>query len=223
MPDFRYERQLWEKGFEIVAGMDEVGRGALAGPVVAGAVVFATNSGFEYRNTEYLNSNFQIKIDDSKKLTARQREEASRWIKEKSLGWGIGVASVSHVNSRGIISATNFAFRSAIRDLQIRSRLRIHYLLIDAFYVPYIAGVSKSKQRPIIKGDEKSLSIAAASIIAKVYRDKLMTKLSKGYNFKYGWGKNKGYGTKEHRDAILKHGISKHHRRQFLIKLISGD
>lgn len=211
MSDFKYEKKLWDKGLQIVVGMDEVGRGAFAGPVVASAVAFAPNSKLQIS---------KIKVDDSKKLTAKQREEANRWIMENALAWGIGIAGVGHINKKGIISATNFAFRSSLKELKMKIEKQIDYLLIDAFYVPYIAGIPRDKQNPIVKGDSLSLSISAASIIAKVYRDKLMTNLGRNTNYSYYfWEKNKGYGTKEHRDAILKYGITKHHRKKFVSNL----
>jgi ribonuclease HII len=130
------------------------------------------------------------------------------------LAWGIGKASVNLIDKKGIIWATNFAFRSAIGDAQSRGNCRITFLLIDAFYVPYVRGINKANQNAIVKGDSISFSIAAASIIAKVYRDQLMVNLGKKPNFeKYGWLKNKGYGTKEHRNSITSFGVTPHHRR----------
>ena len=203
-PNFRFERRLWARGYKFVAGVDEVGRGSFAGPVVAAAVAFAPTSNEIPKG---------IIINDSKKLAPKTRERASFWIKRKALCYGIGRASVSQINRVGIKKASEIAFRKAI----INCKFSINYLLIDAFYIPYVKGLRRKNQKAIIKGDTKSVSIAAASIIAKVYRDKLMTDLSKKEKFKkYKWIKNKGYGTKEHRAAIKKHGLTRQHRKTFV-------
>jgi ribonuclease HII len=206
-PDFSYEKRAYKKGFRVIAGVDEVGRGSFAGPVVAGAVAFAPNSKFETLNSK------QIRINDSKKLNSRERERSNFWIKRNALCYGIGKASVAEINRLGIKKATEVAFRRAIRNCN----KRIDYLLIDAFYIPYIKGLRRRNQLPIIRGDTKSVSIAAASIIAKVYRDKLMTRLTQDSRYgKYKWDENKGYGTLSHRKAILRHGVTKQHRKQFV-------
>ncbi len=259
LPNFYYENKLWKKGSKFVAGLDEVGRGSFAGPVVTAAVAFAPQ-------TESLKLKAKcdgIIINDSKKLSANRREVADKWIKENAVTWGIGEASVSEINRFGISKATHSAFRRAVGGANIRLHNRIDFLLIDAFYIPYIRGYpmgkrkvvmgrvrrknkeikklrnekrnnlstnklkdkddaggiirNDSRQLAIINGDSKSFSIAAASIIAKVYRDKLMLDLSKRKrNRNYGWESNKGYGTKEHRDSILKIGTTRHHRKQFV-------
>ena len=199
MPDFSLEKQIWDQNYKIIAGCDEVGRGSFAGPVVAATVVFAPIS------------NQTPKINDSKKLTQKQREIADKWIKQNSLAWGIGQANVNFINHYGIVKATNFAFRQAIKN----TKIQIDYLLIDAFYIPYVRGVGLKRQRAIVKGDAKSISIAAASIIAKVYRDNLMVNLAKSHK-NYNWESNKGYGTKYHRQAISKYGPTKYHRELWL-------
>ncbi len=210
LPDFIYEKKLWDGNFNIIAGIDEVGRGSFAGPVVAGCVIFKKSK------TLILQTN--VEINDSKKLTSSQREIASIWIKENCLTWGIGSASVSEINRLGIKKGTEIAMRRAIKNC----KKQIEFILIDAFYIPYTKGLRRKNQKAIIKGDTKSISIAAASIIAKVHRDALMTKLSKNPKYKkYNWHKNKGYGTKEHRDAISKHGATRHHRKLFIRKIIS--
>lgn len=235
-PNLYFERKLWKRGFKHVGGVDEVGRGCFAGPVVAGCVVFPKQLSIH----RCIDSG--IKIDDSKKLTARQRERADKWIKKNSLTWGIGEAKVAEINRLGMGAATLSAFRRAVSDANKHQHLRIEYLLIDALYIPYIRGYpiivknnfkdrkkpkmrnGKGRQLAIINGDEKSITISAASIIAKVYRDKLMRKLSKNPKYKnYGWGKNKGYGTKKHQEAIKKYGITRHHRKQFVQTFISNS
>lgn len=212
LPDFSFENKLHKKGFKLIAGMDEVGRGSFAGPVVAAAVVFD--------NQIYKSANLQIKINDSKQLTQKQRELADVWIRTNAVAFGIGQASVTQINKLGIKKATEIAFRKAILDCKIK----IDFLLMDAFYVPYLKGLRRKNQLAIVKGDTKSVSIAAASIIAKVYRDKLMTKLSKQSKYKkYKWDKNKGYGTPDHRDAIQKYGVTSKHRKQFVKNCVSSQ
>lgn len=211
LPDFYFEKKLFKKGYKNIAGVDEVGRGCFAGPVVAAAVAFAPNSNFEFLISNKFSN--KIIINDSKKLTARQRERSSFWIKKHAFCYGIGAASVSQINRLGIKKASEIAFRKAIKNCGVE----INYLLIDAFYIPYVRGLRRRNQKPIIKGDTKSISIAAASIIAKVCRDKLMTDLDKKPKYrKYKWAKNKGYGTLEHRKAIKKYGLTRQHRKQFV-------
>jgi ribonuclease HII len=211
LPDFHFETALWNKGIKFVAGCDEVGRGCFAGPVVASIVIFDPN-------IQSTVSNFQIKINDSKKLSKIQREKADLWIRSNALAFGIGKASVVKINKFGIVKATQIAMRLAIK----KSKINIEHLLSDAFYIPYIKGISTKHQTPIIRGDLRSFSIASASIIAKVYRDKLMSDLGSSRNFRqYLWGNNKGYGTLEHRNAILKYGVTKHHRKQFVSTFLS--
>ena len=206
LPDFKYEKLVLKKGYRIIAGMDEVGRGSFVGPVVAGCVVFSSRE-------LSLEKPGRPVINDSKKLTPKQRELASYWIKRNAFCYGIGSASVAEINKFGIKKATEMSFRRATKNCG----KRIDFLLMDAFYIPYIKGLRRKNQMPIIKGDTKSISIAAASIIAKVYRDKLMTRLSQDPKYKmYGWDKNKGYGTLIHRNAIKKHGITKLHRKDFV-------
>lgn len=212
LPDFGFEKSIWKKGFYVIGGVDEVGRGCLAGPVTAGCVVFP--KGFKV-------SELAVTINDSKKLRPREREKADKWIRDKALAWGIGEAPVSVINKAGIVKATQMAFRRAIIAAGKNSEKSVDFLLIDAFYAPYVKGLRRKNQKAIIKGDTRSVSIAAASIIAKVYRDRQMTKLSKLPKYKaFGWGRNKGYGTAEHKRAISKHGITRLHRKLFVRNLI---
>ncbi len=204
-PDFSFEKELWIKGHKFVGGIDEVGRGAFAGPVVAACVVF--------RSSFVIQENAAEIVNDSKKLSPKQRELANIWIKRNSLKWGIGKAGVAEINKYGIKKATEIAMRKAIANCKIK----LDYILIDAFYVPHTKGLRRKKQKPIVKGDTLSISIAAASIIAKVHRDRLMIALSKNIKYqKYKWNENKGYGTKSHREAIEKHGPVIYHRKDFI-------
>jgi ribonuclease HII len=236
IPDFNYEHKLWKTGFKFIGGCDEVGRGSFAGPVVCACVSFHPDTIFTLQG-ENLKG---IKINDSKKLTAPQRKTASEWIRNNCLAWGVGVGTVAEINKLGMSKATNSAFRRAIKMVKSKFNIRVNYLLIDAFYIPYVRGLKvgikngikerkdpnnpkgNSRQMPIINGDEKSISIAAASIIAKVYRDKLMVKLAKKHK-NYGWEKNKGYGTSQHRNSIKKHGLSKYHRKQFVETFLNNS
>jgi len=225
-----YEKKLWNLGYKIVAGADEVGRGCFAGPVVCGCVVFPKNISKRWRELKENN----VIINDSKKLTPNQRVRADEWIKDNALSYGVGVGTPAEINRRGIAKTTASGFRRAIAMTNVSLTSRSNFLLIDAFYIPYVRGISIPKkihrkfttakefsksgqQLAIVHGDEKSFSIAAASIVAKVYRDKLMVKLSNALRYrKYGWDKNKGYGTKLHQEAILKYGTTRLHRKKFV-------
>lgn len=206
------EKSMWKKD-KYVAGCDEVGRGCFAGPIVTGCVVFPKNIIIPK----------EVVINDSKKLSPRQREKAEKWIKENALSWGIGEQSAQKINHYGLSKATRIAFRKSISDVRKKMNEKIDFLLMDAFFVPYVSGLAHKKQRAIIHGDEKSISIAAASIIAKVYRDKKMQAISLKPKYKkYGWGTNKGYGTKEHQEAIKKYGTTYYHRKQFVETFLKG-
>lgn len=194
-PTLKYEQQLWKGGYNNVCGIDEVGRGCFAGPVVVGAVIFP-------KDCEIIND-----VADSKLLNQKVRQKLDPEIKERAVAWAIAEISVLVINKVGIGKATQMAFRKALRLLSVRA----DFVLIDAFSVNHY---SRKKQKAIIKGDQLCFSIAAASIIAKVYRDDLMRKLHQKYP-NYGFDKHKGYGTKEHQEAIKKYGLSKIHRKSF--------
>lgn len=194
-PTLDLESKLWRKGYKLVCGIDEVGRGCFAGPVVAGAVIFTKGV------------NLPEGIADSKLLKPRQREKLAIRIKNQARAWAVGEISVAHINKVGIGKATQMAFRKALRLLLVQA----DYVLIDAFYIKHL---SRKRQMPVKDGDSICASISAASIIAKVYRDKLMKKLHKKYP-KYGFGKHKGYGTKLHQQAIRHYGLSRIHRKSF--------
>lgn len=207
LPNFDFESKLLKKGFNIIAGVDEVGRGCFAGPIVAGCVAIGKDE------MQGVMQNIPVVINDSKKMSPGQREKADKWIRENVHASGIGTASVSQINKLGIKKASEIAFRRAIKDCGER----IDYLLIDAFYIPNVRGLRRKNQKAIVKGDTKSIAIAAASIIAKVYRDRLMSNLGTKRKYKkYGWAINKGYGTQMHRDMILKYGTTSYHRKQFV-------
>lgn len=196
LPTLNYEKIHWNQGFNFVCGVDEVGRGCFAGPVVTGAVVLSK---------DYV---LHPKIADSKLLKPTIREELDVHIRANALAWAIGQASVEEINQIGIGKATQVAF---LRAVQAISNCNPDFILIDAFYID---GLDKAIQMPIKKGDRDCASIAAASIIAKVYRDKLMTDLDSEYP-DYGFARHKGYGTKEHQKAIKEKGLSSLHRTSF--------
>ncbi|MFD2443504.1 ribonuclease HII [Bacillus sp. CGMCC 1.16607] len=187
-----FENKYISSGYQWVAGVDEVGRGPLAGPVVAAAVILPKDF--------YLSG-----IDDSKKLTEKKREEYFNIIQEKAIAIGIGLIEQDVIDEINIYEATKKAMNLAVYSLSKKPEV----LLIDAMKLetPYLT-------ESIIKGDAKSISIAAASIIAKVTRDKMMKEYSMLYPM-YGFEQNMGYGTKEHIDAIQKHGITPIHRKSF--------
>ena len=193
-----YEREYSPQG--ILCGIDEVGRGPLAGPVVAGAVILPKDCQILYLN-------------DSKKLTARRRELLYDEIMEKAVAVGIGVVSREVIDDMNILQATYEAMRQAVGKLSVRPDI----LWNDAVTIP---GLSQ-KQVPIIKGDAKSLSIAAASVVAKVTRDRMMEALDAKYPV-YGFASNKGYGSAAHMAALREYGPCPLHRRTF-IRNICGE
>ncbi len=181
-----------------VCGIDEVGRGPLAGPVVAGAVILPKDCEILYLN-------------DSKKLSEKKREELYEVIMEKALAVSLGVVDETRIDEINILQATYEAMREAIQKLEIKPDI----LLNDAVTIPEVS----IKQVPIIKGDTKSISIAAASIVAKVTRDHMMVEYDKVYPG-YGFASNKGYGTAAHIEALKKNGPVQIHRRSFIKKFV---
>jgi ribonuclease HII len=197
------EHQARRAGFRAIAGVDEVGRGALCGPVYAAAVILDGDCD-------------TTGINDSKQLTARQRERLGARIRSTSRAWAIGAVEAEDVDALGIVAATHLAMRRAIDGLAVAADL----LLIDGFAISGVA----LPQWPVIKGDARSVSIAAASIVAKVSRDALMRELDLLYPG-YGIGHNMGYGSQEHCEALGRLGPSAIHRRSFCrtqLRLFSG-
>ena len=194
-----YEHQYESAG--IVCGIDEAGRGPLAGPVVAAVAVLPKDCTI-------------LRLNDSKKLSEKCREELFLEIKEKAAAYGIGIVSPEVIDSINILQATYEAMREAVRALGVVPDV----LLNDAVRIPGL----DVPQVPIVKGDAKSVSIAAASILAKVTRDHMMMEYDKIYP-EYGFAKHKGYGTKMHNEAILTYGPCPIHRRTFLKKLLGEE
>lgn len=189
---YLFENELYNEGATYIAGVDEAGRGPLAGPVVAAAVILKKGAILKY-------------VDDSKKLSEKQRLKALEEIKSNALAIGIGISSVEEIDQINIYRASREAMLSAIEQLKIKP----DFLLVDA--MPMEIDIP---MKSIIKGDEKSVSIAAASIVAKTTRDAYMVEMDKlfpQYNFK----QHKGYGTKEHLEAIYKYGPTPIHRKSY--------
>ena len=199
MPDYSYENNAVLKGYEYVCGVDEAGRGPLAGPVCAAAVILPEGTVMEG-------------LDDSKKLSEKKRELLFDVIKEKATAFGIAFASVEEIEEFNILGATYLAMTRAVEQLSVKP----DYVLIDGNrFPPQI----KTDGECVIKGDAKSMSIAAASILAKVTRDRLLLEYAEKYP-QYGFEKHKGYGTKLHVEAIKEFGITEIHRPSFLKKLL---
>lgn len=201
----RPEIELMDKGYSLIAGVDEVGRGPLAGPVVAAACIFD-------RDVDI------VGIDDSKKLSEKKREQFFDEIKDKALAYGIGEASCEVIDEINILEATKLAMKRAIDEadkmLESKGRDRIQIVIFDAVKIHDL----KKEQMSVIKGDQTYFSVAAASILAKVTRDNLMKEYDKVYP-EYGFASNKGYGTKAHYEGIKKAGITEIHRKSFLKNL----
>lgn len=188
------------------AGIDEVGRGCLAGPVVSAAVILPDDFNFEL-------------IKDSKKLNEKQRLEAVNIIKQHAIAWGIGYRSSNDIDERNILKCTYESMHSALDKLIEKYNIKVDHLLIDG---NSFNGYNNIPHTCVIKGDAKYYSIAAASILAKVTRDEYMKKLSIDFPG-YGWETNFGYGTKKHRDFIIESGPTKYHRMSFLGNILPKD
>jgi ribonuclease HII len=197
-PTVLEERTLWEAGYRRIAGVDEVGRGCWAGPVVAAAVVLPARALDE---PQLLDG-----VDDSKALTARQREQLFATIVAMTDGWGVGIVPAHIVDTHGILTATRLAMQIAL----LRLPCPADAVLIDAVELRNWP----CPQRALIKGDARSLAIAAASIVAKVLRDRLVAEFDR-HQPSYGFTQHKGYGTAAHYRALQAHGPSQQHRRTF--------
>lgn len=189
-PEMRY----WDEGLQHVAGVDEVGRGPLAGPVVAAAVVLPPGC-------------WIMGVGDSKQMSEKQREEAVARILQTCVAWGVGAASPRVVDRINIRRATALAMQRAIARLGVAP----DHLLVDGLAVPELG---LETHTPVVGGDGRVHCIGAASILAKVTRDRLMVRLAQRYPA-YGWERNKGYGTPDHLKALDEHGMTPHHRRSF--------
>ena len=196
LPTFDYENELEASGYHLIAGIDEVGRGAIAGPVAAAAIILPRNF-----DTPWLPL-----VRESKQLTPGRREFLFQPIREAAVAVGVGMASSRIVDAQGIVAATKLAMQLAVSRLSPKP----DFLLIDALNLPQLS----FPQESIIHGDRLSISIACASIVAKVSRDRLMAGFD-AIHPGYGFGQHKGYGTREHFLSLQRHGPSPIHRRSF--------
>jgi ribonuclease HII len=196
-PDFEFECDLWDRGYNLVAGVDEAGRGALAGPVAAGALIFPRDPGL----MPALNG-----VRDSKQMSPAQRAFWAERLIEVCVAWGVGFASVEEIDTVGIVPATRLAACRAVQALGVQPE----HLLVDFLKLPELP----IAQTPLVKGDARSLSIAAASILAKTRRDALLCELEAQFPG-YGLAQHKGYCTGAHLEALERLGPSPVHRRSF--------
>ncbi|MNC09414.1 Ribonuclease HII [compost metagenome] len=192
--NLEFEKELWEFGYDIVAGVDDVGRGCFAGPVVCASAIMPKGLRLD-------------RLTDSKLINKKEHQYFSDLVKENADAWGVGVVDVETVDKINIKQASRLAMKIAVESMDIKPQ----YLLIDGdekidLLIP---------QASITKGDFRSHSISAASIIAKLYRDELMKKLDEEYDFVYGWSKNAGYQTKDHIEACYKYGLTPYHRKSW--------
>ncbi len=214
-PNFNEEKKLWRRGIKFVAGLDEAGRGPLAGPVVASAVIIKNY------DPKIFTKDFGG-INDSKKVSENQRECLYKILtSHKNVEWGVGIVSEKVIDKINILQATKLAMQKALRQAQGKPNKNIEYLLIDGNFKIDTSRLRSSsfgepRQKSIIKGDQKVFSISAASIIAKVTRDRIMEKYHKKYP-QYEFAKHKGYGTALHMQKIREFGLCKIHRKSFNI------
>lgn len=195
------EESLYEKGYKLVCGVDEAGRGPLCGPVVAAAVILKPGQMIDG-------------VNDSKKISEKKREKLYEDIMASALAVGVGMSDVDVIEEVNILNATKLAMKQAISNLKVQPE----YVLIDGNQMIDITIDAET----VVSGDAKSESIAAASIIAKVTRDRMLLEWDKEYP-EYGFAKHKGYGTKAHIEAIGKYGLTPLHRKSFCTKFVKGE
>jgi ribonuclease HII len=197
-PDLQFETPLWEAGYRCVAGVDEAGRGSWAGPVSAGAVILPDDVADVMERL--------AGVRDSKQMTPSARTYWADQIRAVARAWGVGFASSSEIDDLGILPATRLAVRRALEALAVPA----NYLLVDFLELPEV----NLAQLALVKGDARSLSIAAASVLAKTARDELLIQLDRDFPG-YGFARHKGYGTAAHREALARLGPSRIHRRSY--------
>lgn len=199
----RFEKNLYDEGNKYICGIDEAGRGPLAGPVVVGAVVMKPDSKLEW-------------VNDSKKVTEKRREILYDRILEESLAWGVGIVSWDEIDDLNILNATKKGLTKALQQVVEKLKTKPDIVLVDALREIDTLGIP---YQSIIKGDATCYSIACSSIIAKVTRDRIMREYDEAFP-EYGFAKHKGYGTKEHIEAIKKYGPCLIHRKSFITHFI---
>ncbi len=196
-PHLRFESELWARGVRHIAGADEAGRGAIAGPVAAAAVILPPVPGI---------AEMLAGVRDSKQLTARQRQDCAQRIRQAAMAWAVGFASSQEIDRLGILPATRLSVQRALEELAVEPQhLLLDYLLLRENPTP---------QTSLTRGDARSLTIAAASILAKTARDGYMRQLDTRYP-EYGFARHKGYGTQAHREAVAARGPTPQHRLTF--------
>jgi ribonuclease HII len=195
------EEKLWKKGYNVVIGIDEAGRGPLAGPVVASAVFIHKKDFSRLRKNKF--------IRDSKELAPKKRKEVYEFL-IGSVKWGTGVVSEKTIDRINIFQATRLAMKKAVRDFEKRNKIKADFVILDGTMRIDV----EAEQKAIVKADKKVLSCSAASIIAKVTRDEMMIKYDKKYPL-YNFKQHKGYGTREHARKLKKHGPCPIHRKSF--------
>ncbi len=204
-PTLAYEKQIAENGCTLIAGLDEAGRGALAGPLCAAAVILPIDRDGLAESL--------LGVRDSKQMSAIQRELGAEEIRKIALDWSVAWVEAAEIDALGMGKAGRLVFQRAIERLSTKPG----YLLLDYFKLPAV----RLPQTSLVKGDQRSLSIACASVLAKTARDALMLSLPDPED-RYGFAQNKGYGTEEHVRAIELYGLSPHHRRSFCEHLLQG-
>lgn len=207
-PTLTLERKLWIQNIKYVIGVDEVGRGAFAGPIVAGAVVLPQIMKISKK------IKFLKEINDSKLLKAKTRRKLAKIIKKHAIIWAVDEVGIPTINKLGVGRANYMVFRKVVSRVLSQIDESSCFLLCDGFRTRYVRKIGLKKQMAIIDGDKKSITIAAASIIAKVHRDSLMRKLAKIHPY-YKLSRNKGYGTRGHQKALRLYGLTKIHRTSF--------
>jgi ribonuclease HII len=213
MVNLKEEKKLWKKGYKRVACLDEAGRGPLSGPVIAAAVMIKMSKSNLKSKILNLKSNFK-RIKDSKKLTPKKREEFYKLLtKNPTLKWGIGIVSEKVIDKINIKNAAELAMENAVKNLEKKINKKIDFLIIDGKYLKNQKLKTKN-HKLIVKADEKVFSCAAASILAKVTRDRIMERYHKKYP-RYGFDRHKGYPTRHHFKMLKKFGPCKIHRKSF--------
>lgn len=197
-PDTKKEEQLWKKGFKYVVGIDEAGRGPLAGPVVVAGVVIGSSE------------DLVEGVKDSKKMSKKRREEVFESIKKKCKAYAIGIIDAKEIDRIGIKYAVRKGMKKVLRDIEDKLKEKVDYIISDGAVYP----ISEYEMEILDKGDNYHYSIAAASVLAKVTRDRMMEEYSKVYPV-YGFERNSGYGTKEHLESMSEYGICDIHRKSF--------
>lgn len=213
LPHLQEEIALWNNGYTVI-GIDEVGRGAFAGPVYVSAVAFTPTT-----DLQEITRLCTLGINDSKKLSPAKRKALSETLLTKNILHATASTDCDTINAKGIMHALNSAILQVTQELSAKIPQQKAFVLLDGTHDPYKNTPDNISYRNIIKGDGISLSIAAASIIAKVTRDTYMSELAKKFPI-YGWQKNKGYGTADHRQAIQTHGPCNHHRTLYIKKYL---